>query len=464
MPKLNLTSYLDQSPTAVLTPSVSYALTSPFEILNAPRVHLYNPINGTDQTDALKGSDLMDIIHGGGGSDFIAGNAGNDLIYGDDGSDMLFGGTGADTIYGGEGDDIISGGNFFNWDPDDGANDKLYGGSGNDVIWGLAGNDLLVGGTGQDMLKGGEGNDVFKFALGDSGMTTDTADHILDFKQDPGLLGSFGDKIEANDYVMSHETFALSGSYGSIEAAGEVANNGLLNGSEAGSALVADQATGNAYLFMDMDGDHKFETGIILEHGGNWDVAHMTNHDYLFTAENPLHNGVLPTGFVANAPIIDVSGSEPEGQSDPETIMSSAADPSDPAPQATLDTQSTVANEPGNEAGEGSPVGNADLPGSDTPSDANTPAAEGPVENELQVGSFWDSAAELATGQDVTENVPTSQFDARPMEIATELTIDITSTDHGVEFSHFVDTFVDTDMTALEPTPSYFDAHQYLNA
>lgn len=202
-------------------------------------------------------------LEGGAGADTLHGRYGSDDLRGHDGNDTLFGGGGSDHLYGGLG------------------NDKLYGGSGADVLFGDEGDDLLVGGTGQDILKGGDGNDTYRFAIGDSGVNGDTADHIVDFKQDPGRYGYLGDRIEANHYVMTHETLALSGNYGSIEGAAEIAMRHNID--HAGSALVADHSTGNAYLFMDQDGDGTFETGVVIEGGGYWNVWEMSQHDVLFT-------------------------------------------------------------------------------------------------------------------------------------------------------------------------------------
>jgi hypothetical protein len=216
---------------------------------------------------------------------------------------------------------------------------------------------------------------------------------------------------------------------------------------------------------MDMDGDHIFETGIILEHGGNWDVAHMTNHGYLFAAENPLHNGVLSTAMVANAPIVDVPVAEAERHGEPETAGPPAADASDNLPQTTSDTpEPTDSSQPASDAEEGSPVENAGPAASDVLPDSNTVPVEAAVGSDAPVGSFWEAAAEVISGQDLTDHVSTSQFDAQPVAVAPETAIDMTSTDHGVEFNHYVDTFADTALTTLESTPSYFDSHQYLHA
>jgi hypothetical protein len=86
-----------------------------------------------------------------------------------------------------------------------------------------------------------------------------------------------------NDYVMSHATIAASGNFGSIEAAANYAfAMQLFVYGNAGSALIADRSTGNAYLLQDQDGDTYFETGVILEHDGNWDAATLSDHALIF--------------------------------------------------------------------------------------------------------------------------------------------------------------------------------------
>lgn len=181
--------------------------------------------------------------------------------------------------------------------------DNIYGLDGNDLIFGGAGNDLIVGGRGKDYMDGNAGADTFRIGLGDSGITSDTADVIAHFKQDDGYVGFLGDHIEVNDYVMSHQTLTAVGRFDSIEdaaAAAQAANDAI--GGAAGSALYKSLTT--TYLLMDLDGDHKFETGVQLTGTFGLDVKLLAdNSALLFTTPHytPLgQSAAAGSGFAAD--------------------------------------------------------------------------------------------------------------------------------------------------------------------
>lgn len=198
---------------------------------------------------------------------FRFGGAGNDFLVGGQSNDWVFGGNGNDTIFG------------------LGGNDRLFGGAGNDHINGGAGDDYIDGGSGRDVLTGGSGNDTFHIGIGDSGVTTATADELTDFKHDPGMFGFLSDRIDVADNVLGREIRGVEGHYGSIEAAFNVAQVGaaVSFGHDIGSMLMKDDSTGKSYLFVDQNHDGKFETGIVIDHTETWDVKGMAHTELLFT-------------------------------------------------------------------------------------------------------------------------------------------------------------------------------------
>jgi Ca2+-binding RTX toxin-like protein len=80
----------------------------------------------------LDGGSGHDLLTGGSGNDTLRGGSGDDTLSGRDGNDSLQGNDGTDHLSGGSHNDTLNGG-------DDGANDKLHGGSGADTFvqnWG----------------------------------------------------------------------------------------------------------------------------------------------------------------------------------------------------------------------------------------------------------------------------------------------------------------------------------------
>ena len=281
--------------------------------------------HGNALDNIITGNNGADLIGGGDGNDTLRGGAGNDMLFGDNGNDTLVGGTGADVMSGGTGNDIyyvdnagdvvqegsFSGANVasMQWGDSGGidevrttlssytladsnavgflndkgnienlsftgtgsftghgnaldnvitggaGNDKLFGEAGDDSLLGGAGKDVLTGGVGADHLTGGTGADRFVLALGDNGVTAKTADHITDFEK--------GDTLDVSDFVASHRTIEASRDFGGdIGKALAFANAELAAGHNvAGSAVLTDTASHNVYVFMDQNGDHKFELG-----------------------------------------------------------------------------------------------------------------------------------------------------------------------------------------------------------
>lgn len=161
---------------------------------------LFGDIDGLDVSrhgnDVLSGGEGNDQMVGHGGDDQLFGGAGDDLLFGDDidgtvlaGNDILYGGDGADRLSGGVGDDI------------------LVGGAGNDRLWGDADDDRLVGGLGVDQLVGGAGADRYVFAVGDSLVSDDGQESIIDTAGEGNTLIFNGD-ITPGDLRLGSDYYA----------------------------------------------------------------------------------------------------------------------------------------------------------------------------------------------------------------------------------------------------------------
>jgi Ca2+-binding RTX toxin-like protein len=190
---------------------------------------------GNDTIFGGQGNDTLDysgattsgvgLIYGNLGNDFIGGGAGNDTLFGGQGNDAINGGAGTNLIYGNLGNDTITGtvgskdtvfggqdGDVINYSSltttsaviyGNLGDDTLTGGASNDTMFGGQNNDNLDGGVGADLLTGGLGNDVFieRTNLGvsstvadantTSGLTTATADTIVDFVSGQDKIASF---------------------------------------------------------------------------------------------------------------------------------------------------------------------------------------------------------------------------------------------------------------------------------
>lgn len=124
-----------------------------------------------------------------------------------------------------------------------------------DVLAGMAGDDTILGGSGRDVMRGGAGADRFVLdAPGDSGVTTSTADRILDF--------AAGDRI---DLSLMDGDATLAGSQGFIfVGASSFTGPGQVRSWIAGGAtwvagnVDADPA---ADFLIRLDGVHRLDAG-----------------------------------------------------------------------------------------------------------------------------------------------------------------------------------------------------------
>ncbi|GAB5388329.1 MAG: hypothetical protein Alpg2KO_12970 [Alphaproteobacteria bacterium] len=180
------------------------------------------------------------------GADTLTGTEGDDSFNSHTGRDTLRGGNGDDTLEGGGGRDKIYGEN------DD---DQLDGQAGRDKLFGGKGDDVVRGGTGMDILKGGRGADRFVFADGDSKGGRDGArrDIVRDFDADQDFIDLAHFLLEdgAPDALSYIGGDRFSGTQGEINF-----RNGLLK--------------------VDLDGDGKGETQIVLQ-----GVEELTGTDWL---------------------------------------------------------------------------------------------------------------------------------------------------------------------------------------
>ncbi|UOD50389.1 DUF4214 domain-containing protein [Orrella daihaiensis] len=88
----------------------------------------------------------------------------------------------------------------------------LEGTSGPNVLLGGIGNDRLIGAHGADTLSGGLGNDIFVLAAGDSGITLQTADVIMDFSLGTNFLeihDLVSSNVRVDEYVWIEQDHGL---------------------------------------------------------------------------------------------------------------------------------------------------------------------------------------------------------------------------------------------------------------
>ena len=196
-------------------------------------------------SNTASASDGIDYVYGGGDVDFIYGGGNRDILYGRDGNDVIYGDLPSESAYDG--------------------NDVLVGGAGSDSLYGGGGDDILAGGTGGDWLTGGSGHNTFVYnAVGESGLTWSSADTITDFYAvadsiDMPTAGSYANYFEGNITDTWNTTqsshFAYAASYASDIIGNPYTNTQyvfLTNGHD-------------GYLFADMDGNGRIDTGIELE-------------------------------------------------------------------------------------------------------------------------------------------------------------------------------------------------------
>ena len=71
-----------------------------------------------------------------------------------------------------------------------------------------------------------------------------------------------------SDFVASHRTIEKTLNFhGNIAEALDFAKDHIADGNNfAGSAVLTDSSSHNVYVFLDQNGDHKFDSAIVLDH------------------------------------------------------------------------------------------------------------------------------------------------------------------------------------------------------
>jgi Ca2+-binding RTX toxin-like protein len=221
-----------------------------------------------------QGSMILTGIENLSGSNFndaLTGDEGNNIVGGDHGDDTLAGGAGNDQLYG-DGFAYFSGdAPGATWIEDGSA----FGAVGNDTLQGGAGNDTLIGGGGNDLLDGGEGSDTAIFLL-----PTETAGT---YSLVPGQGLDAGKTLVVLTYNgMSSVVAQITSAGGVITVTGVDLGESLgadtltdvetitfgTQGQSSGavslqlaSGVVADGLVAGATVFMDANGDGKWQPG-----------------------------------------------------------------------------------------------------------------------------------------------------------------------------------------------------------
>ena len=183
------------------------------------------------QVEALTGTDAFSLGFFTYGADFAGAPIElNYNIVGADGDGDLVNGTVDVTIYP---DAVASSGTNLTGTTDEdillGTNDIdiMNGAGGDDILAGNAGNDTLTGGSGNDTLTGGAGADVFKWSLGDQGLSSASPaiDHITDFDVSvngatASLNPSTGDTLDLRDLLDVAENATALAPYLKFELVG----------------------------------------------------------------------------------------------------------------------------------------------------------------------------------------------------------------------------------------------------
>lgn len=254
-------------------------------------------VNGTAGADALFGGQGADTLFGGETADLLQGNQGADFIAAGGGDDFAFGGQGDDemnlgeganfaqgnlgndtivaettsgrnTLLGGQGDDAIVGGN---------AGDALVGNLGADTLTGGTGADTLSGEAGADILNGAAGADVFLLTAGSSTVTPTGVDRINNWSTedrfDIPVAGS-----GAAFYVIPAAGGGVYGGGGGGILTFETAlarSDSWMRDHPAVNVVTGQVAEGVA-VFIDTNGDHASDLGVILV-GANLFAVSGTN-------------------------------------------------------------------------------------------------------------------------------------------------------------------------------------------
>jgi len=128
-----------------------------------------------------------------------------------------------------------------------GGNDTIIAGAGSDLVLAGLGNDRITGGGGNDGLNGGGGNDVFIVNAGDTGITSATADVVLDFTSGIDDL-EFGGP--ASTVLNSNENVFTVADFGAALTAANAALGGAIIYS-----VQQSMADASVFVFFDRNGD-----------------------------------------------------------------------------------------------------------------------------------------------------------------------------------------------------------------
>jgi Ca2+-binding RTX toxin-like protein len=162
--------------------------------------------------EEIEGSSLGDTIRGT--------NGGNERLGGAGGDDRIFGLAGDDTLDGGLGNNVLDGGDGDDWVDGDNGDDLLSGGAGSDTLYAGRGSNVLSGGAGGDEMHGDFGQDRFVFAAGDSGISGDARDVVMDFTHGEDQLDLAA--IDADAHQSGDQAFAFIGTAAFSHAAGDL--------------------------------------------------------------------------------------------------------------------------------------------------------------------------------------------------------------------------------------------------
>ena len=191
--------------------------------------------------------------------------AGGIVITGDNQADTLTASDYSDTVNGGDGNDTITGGSSL-----DGANDILNGGAGLDKINGGAGKDIITGGAGKDTMTGGAGADTYKWdgaadATGND--AANQADVIVDFKTGEDTI-DLSTASSASGLLATNDTVIIADGTNDADYAAVLAKaNASVNDSNDGNDVYVSYnafGSGDAYVFIDVDGDNDIDASDIV--------------------------------------------------------------------------------------------------------------------------------------------------------------------------------------------------------
>ncbi len=282
----------------------------------------YNEIEPLWNTIDKSEEETSQLIQGTWRRDVITGSSvGHDTIYANGGDDEITA-ISAQTIEGGDGKDKITltgsadgayvYGDTLGWrNIEQGANDKIYGGSGNDNLFGCGGDDEIHGGAGEDYIEGGygddnlyggtgndtlhgiEGNNTYHFFTGDGTDEVNTAHG--------GETIKFED-IDFNDITYARDTYNnLELSYGSGDKVKIISHDNY----DDDNVTVVDQNKDTKTIFFSVyrnDGDMMYGTdGDDIFLGTSWGSTKITageGNDIINITENnqSYHNYYFNTG------------------------------------------------------------------------------------------------------------------------------------------------------------------------